>query len=201
MININKELIEKELIRDIKNGFNFKHISLSNKFLDNLFNKYYVIEACENFYDSEPDFDDELFHMYMDYEGSFKMTGLSFWNVVSNLDEMEDKKDAFTYSKLPHSKEELKEAYEKVKNMYSEYEPRRIKFCNWQEPYMEGNWGMSQRYVNHISKYELKNFKKLSVSKNDRIYYAKKDDEVRIYLYGRDIVNKDWWFLFKRKTQ
>jgi hypothetical protein len=180
MICIDKELIEKELRTDIENGYSFMHKALSNKLLDNLFNKYYVVEACENFYDSEPNFDEELFSMYMDYE---------------EIDKNED----FKYSKQPHTRAELKEAYEKVNKMYEEYEPKRIQFCNWQEPYFKGNWGVSQKRVNIISRNMLKEFRKLPVSKNERIYFAKKDNEVRIYLYGRDIIDKDLWFLFKRK--
>ena len=199
MIKVEKELIKKELERDMENGFIFRYKTLSNKFLDKLYNQYYVVEACENFYDSEPDFEDELFNMYMDYDELSKVTGMSFWGVVSNLDEIQEQKDNFTYSKQPHTKEELKEAYLKVKEMRREYEPRRIQFCNWQEPYFDDNWGMSQRYVDKMSRKELKEFRKLSAKKRERIYIATKDNEVRIYLYGRDIIDKDWWFIFKRK--
>jgi hypothetical protein len=74
-----------------------------------------------------------------------------------------------------------------------------MEFCNWQEPYFKGNWGMSQEYVNNMSKSTLKEFRKLSISKKDRIYFAKKDDEIRIYLYGRDVIYKDWWFIYKKR--
>lgn len=60
MVNIDEKLIAKELEKDIENGFLYTHSSLSNRLLDKLFNKYYVIEACQNFYDSEPDIEDYI---------------------------------------------------------------------------------------------------------------------------------------------
>lgn len=198
MINIDKQLIEEQLKNDRENGFTFIQRSLSNKLLDNLFTKYRVIEACQNFYDNEPDFEEELYDMYRDY-ADLKSTGLALCNVITNIENIEDEKESFTYSKLNHTRKELKEAYDKVTSMYAEYEPLRIKRCNWQEPYFKGNWEMSQKYVDDMSRDTLKQFKKLWASKKGRIYYAKKDDEVRIYLYGRDILFEDWWFIFKRK--
>ena len=86
MIKVDNELINEELKRDRENGFEFHYKKLSNRFIDWLFRHYYLHEMCENFYDNEPDFDDEEYNMYMDYQSSHKITGLSFWNIVSNLE-------------------------------------------------------------------------------------------------------------------
>lgn len=194
MINIRKDLIAKELERDIKNGFTFIQRSLSNKLLDNLYNKYNVVEACENFYDSEPHIDSYI-------------SDIAYMYKYSTEEDLVNPERHFTidyilktYNK-EYNREESKRASEFVEAEYDKYykSDRRIEFCNWQEPYFDGNWGMSQKYVNIMSRDTLKEFRKLSVSKKDRVYFAKKEDEIRIYLYGRDVIGNDWWFIFKKK--
>ena len=78
MFYVSKELIDEELKRGKDIGFNFYYQKLSNKSIDRLFNHYYIEELCEIFYDSEPDFDDEEFNMYMDYQNLYQLTGLTF---------------------------------------------------------------------------------------------------------------------------
>lgn len=83
-----------------------------------------------------------------------------------------------------------------------DYENARIRFCNWQEPYFKGNWGMTQKYVNTFGKNILKRIKKeFPVSIKKRLYYSKKDDVILIYFYGRDLWQIDYWFIFKRKDK
>ena len=144
LINLRKDLIDEELKYDTKRGFEFHYKKLSNKFLDWIFRHYYIQEACENYYDSTPDFDiDDENNIYFD-----------------------------------------------------------IEFCNWQEPYFKGNWGMSQKYVNTFGKNILKRIKKdFPVSIKERLYYAQKDDIILIYFYGRDLWCIDYWFIFKRKDK
>ena len=60
MVNIDEKLIAKELEKDIENGFLYTHSSLSNRLLDKLSNKYYVVETYQNFYDSDPDTKDYI---------------------------------------------------------------------------------------------------------------------------------------------
>ena len=140
LINLRKDLIDKELEFDINIGFKFHYRKLSNRFISWLFRHYYIQELCENFYDSEPDTD---------------------------------------------------ENYE------------RIEFCNWQEPHFKGNWGATQEQVDDMGQCLLKE----EIRKNfpcpikDRLYYAKKDDVVLIYFYGRDLWQVDYWFLFKKKNK
>lgn len=182
-MSANKALIKKELQKDENNGFDFHYQKLSNKFIDWIFRHYYIHEMCENFYDSEPIFDEEEFNMYMDYQNKHQL------------------KD-FSFSKKLHTNQELKTAYDKIVRMYKEYEDTRLKFCCWQEPYFKGNWGMSQIQVDSFGKSVLKNIRKFPQSIKDRIYIAKKEDQIRIYFYGRDFWKKDYWFIFlKRKKR
>ena len=146
MIYIDKKLINEELMdsRSVL-GLTFTYKKLSKKYLDWLFRHYYVREIVENFYDSEPDFDEEEFNMYMDYPSCEKLSCLAIWNIVSNIDEIAKQKSNFKYSKEYHTIDELKNAYNKVNQMYKDYEKIRIEKLTWQEPYFEGNWGMTQR--------------------------------------------------------
>src|SRR5574344_738667 len=68
MINIRKDLIEKELKRDIDNGYIYHKFNLHNKFIDKLLNHYYCHEMCENWYDSEPNVDEYISDMAYMYE-------------------------------------------------------------------------------------------------------------------------------------
>ena len=81
-----------------------------------------------------------------------------------------------------------------------DYENARIGFCNWQEPYFKGNWGMSQNTVDENAKRTLLYIKKyFPTSIKERLYYSQNDDLFLIYFYGRDLWDIDFWFIFKRK--
>lgn len=201
MFYVSKELINEELKRGKDIGFDFYYQKLSNKSIDRLFNHYYIEELCENFYDSEPDFDDEEFNMYMDYQNLYQLTGLTFWNLVSNMEEIKEKKENFKYSKQPHTQEELKAAYDKVIQMYKDYELTRIKFNNWQEPYFKGNWDMSQKYVDLFGRDTLRSIRNFPKSIKNRLFIAYKDDQIRIYFYCRDFWKVDYWFIFKKRKR
>lgn len=201
MFYVSKKLIDEELKKDRDVGLHFSYQKLSNKFIDRLFNHYYLEELCENFYDSEPDFDDEEFNMYMDYQNSYQLTGLTFWNLVSNMEEIEEKKENFKYSKQPHTQKELKAAYDKVVQMYKDYEQTRIKFNNWIEPYFKGNWDMSQEYVDSFGRSVLKHIRNFPKSIKNRLYFAKNDDQIIIYFYGRDFLEVDYWFIFRKRKK
>lgn len=194
MICISEELINKALKRDREKGFVFSHKSLSNKFLDRMFNNYYCVEECECFYDSEPEIDryiSDIAYMY---------------DFCTEEDIFRTDKEYFTsdyilktYGK-EYDREEARRASEFSKTEYAKYENsyRRIEFCNWQDPYSAGIWGMSQKEVDNIAKRDLKEFRKIAISKKKRIYCSKKDDEIRIFLYGRDVLYHDLWFIFKK---
>lgn len=202
MICIDKNLINEELM-DSKSvlGLTFTYKKLSKKYLDWLFRHYYLREIVENFYDSEPDFDEEEFNMYMDYPSCEKLSCLAIWNIVSNIDEIAKQKSKFKYSKEYHTINELKNAYNKVKQMYKDYEKIRIEKLTWQEPYFEGNWGCTQRGVDSFGRYFLKKIRNFSKPIKDRLYVSENHDEIRIYFYGRDVWGKDYWFVFERKNK
>lgn len=147
MFLLNQELIEEELKRDQDIGFDFSYQKLSNKFIDRLFNHYYLEELCENFYDSEPEPDEEEFNRYQDYETA------------------------------------------------------RIHFNNWQEPYFKGNGGMSQRNIDAYGRRVLKGIRNFPKPIKGRLYIAEKENQIRIYFYGRDFLEKDYWFIFRKRKR
>lgn len=202
MIYIDKKLINEELMdsRSVL-GLTFTYKKLSKKYLDWLFRHYYVREIVENFYDSEPDFDEEEFNMYMDYPSCEKLSCLAIWNIVSNIDEIAKQKSNFKYSKEYHTIDELKNAYNKVNQMYKDYEKIRIEKLTWQEPYFEGNWGMTQRKVDSFGRYFINKIRKYPKSIKDRLYVSEEKNEIQIYFYGRDVCEKDYWFTFERKNK
>ena len=185
MIKIRKDLIQKELDKDVNDDFTYKRLKLSNKFIDKLFNHYYCHEMCEFFYDYEPDYDELEFDKYMTYcsilEGEY-------------INYCEDEKEYPT--------EELRQAYINILQQRRDYESKRIEFNNWIEVFGKGIWGMSQYRVDEAARDTLKEIKKSRVSLKDRIYYAEKDEQIRIYFYGRDFMWADYWFIFmKRKNR
>lgn len=181
--DIRKDLIEKELEKDVNDGFVFKSLKrISNSFVDNLFNKWYCHELCEFFYDREPNYDELEFDKYMTY--------------CSILE-----KRYHNYCDEEYPIEELKQAYLNILQQRRDFEPRRVELNSWIEPYYKGNWGMTQQRVDDIARDILKkDIKKANVPLKDRLFYAEKDGDIRIYFYGRDIMMCDYWFIFlKRK--
>lgn len=195
MINIRQDLIEKELAPYEKQGYIYHKFHLHNSLISKLYNHYNLMEMCENYYDSEPDFDDEEYNMYLDYKENINMTGLSFWNIVSRSEELSENKK---FSTKEHTKEEIFDAYQKVSKIYEDYETKRIEFNNWQEPYFVGNWNYSQNYINNVARRTLLSIKRSNVSKKNRLYICQKEDIIEIYFYGRDYLQIDYWFVFKK---
>lgn len=184
-MNIRKDLIQKELENDVNDGLVYKPLKLTNKFIDILFNHYYCHEMTEHFYDREPDYDDAEFDKYMTY---CSMLEGHYFNYCEN--------------KKEYPVEELKQAYFNILKQREEFEPKRIGLLSWVEPYFKGNWGMSQETVDNVARETLKKEIK-KVPLKDRLYYAEKDDQIRIYFYGRDLRHCcDYWFIFiKRKRR
>lgn len=190
MINIRKDLIEKELERDIDNGYIYHKINLHNKFIDKLLNHYYCHEMCENWYDSEPYVDEYISDMSYMYkfgtDGKFHTK--EYIKEKYNVD--------YTIEEAKRCSIEHDKIYEEYKNS-----ERRLTFSNWQDPYSEGFWEMSQKKVDKLAWVTLKSIQKFNVSKKDRLYVACKDDEIRIYFYGRDFNELDYWFIFKKNRR
>ena len=203
MINIRQDLIQKELERGCTNRLTFRKLKPSNRFIDKLFNHYYVVEHTEHFYDSEPEYDDEEFNMYMDYDYIHHridpVSGTAFFNTILNSEEIVKEQEGFRFSKEEHTMEELKQAYDKITQQRKDYESHRIEFNNWIEPYSEGIWRMFQKDVDKISREHLEDTKKCSASYNGRLYIA--EDAIFIYYYGRDFAMVDYWWIFKRRRR
>lgn len=198
MICVNQKYIQDELSRDVQNGWVYRHLKLSNRLIERLLRQYFVVGLVENFYDSEPEFDEELYGMYLDYQEQILGTDLLFVDVGKKRC---DVRESYRFSKQEHSIEELRQAYVQVEQTYVDYEEKRLSFCNWQEPYFEGNWDMSQSYVDGYAYFVLKQVQKLNVSKQHRFYWAKQEDEIRIYMYTRDVQKCDYWMFLKRRER
>lgn len=205
MINIRQDLIQKELERGCTNRLTFRKLKPSNRFIDKLFNHYYVVEHTEHFYDSEPEYDDEEFNMYMDYDYIHHridpVSGTAFFNTILNSEEIVKEQEGLRFSKEEHTMEELKQAYDKITQQRKDYESHRIEFNNWIEPYSEGIWRMFQKDVDKISREHLEDTKKCSASYNGRLYIAEDEDSIFIYYYGRDFAMVDYWWIFKRRRR
>lgn len=205
MINIRQDLIQKELEKGCTNGLTFRKLKPSNRFIDKLFNHYYVVEHTEYFYDSEPEYDDEEFNMYMDYDYIHHridpVSGTAFFNTILNSEEIVKEQEGFRFSKEEHTMEKLKQAYDKITQQRKDYESHRIEFNNWIEPYSEGIWRMFQKDVDKISREHLEDTKKCSASYNGRLYIAEDEDLIFIYYYGRDFAMVDYWWIFKRRRR
>ena len=194
MINIRKDLIQEELLRD---GLNHKPLKLSNKFIDKLFNHYYCHEMCENFYDSEAEVDSYISDMAYMYNYCTEED-------INNDDKYFTKKYIKEEYNKEYTREEAKRCAIENKRLYDEYNKseRKIKFNNWQDPYGEGIWGMSQKMVDDLARETLKKtIKRCGLSLKDRLYYAKDDKQIRIYFYGRDFMEMDYLFIFMRKGE
>jgi len=190
MINIRKDLIEQELERDTKRGYIYHKFDLHNKFIDKLLNHYYCVEMCKNWYDSEPNIDEYISDMAYMYK--FGTNGK-----VHTKDYIKEK-----YNK-EYTIEEAKKCNIKSNKIYEEYKnsERRLNFNNWQDSYGEGTWGMSQKEVDKLAYDTFKSIQRFNVSKKDRLYISYKDDEIRIYFYGRDFDELDYWFIFKKRDR
>ena len=203
MINIREDLIKKELEDTHNRGITFRRLKPSNRFIDWLFNHYYVDEHTEHFYDSEPNYDDEEFKMYMDYEYIHERinskSATSVFNTILHMDEIAEQKENFRYSEKEHTMEELEAAYKKIIKQREDYALRKLEVNNWVEVYIDGNWGMSQKTVDRIARNHLESTKKCSVGYNGRLFITEKDDIIFIYYYGRDFAEIDYWWIFKKK--
>lgn len=201
-MNIRTDLIEKALHTNGTEDLVFRQLKPSNRFINWLFRHYFVREFTEHFYDSEPDYDEEEFNMYMDYlymHKQIKPFGTSLLKTILNIDEIKEKQDDFRYSQNPHSIEELETAYKNILKQREEYKEYKLVFNNWIEPYFDGNWGMTQSYVDDIARRTINSIKRTAISYNGRLFISEKDDFIYIYYYGRDYKEVDYWWVMQRK--
>lgn len=181
--DIDIALIKDELSFDKKDfGWEYAYIKPSNKFIDKLLNHYYLHEMCENFYDTEPDYDDDLYEKYYEYE--------------------------FNLASIPKDLlKEYKDAHEQILRLREEYDKTdRLTYNNWQEPYAEGIWGYTQNKCDRIARKTLKLIrKKYGKSLQNRFFVTCNIVDgkkmIQIYFYGRDIIELDYWFIFVERRR
>lgn len=190
MINIRKDLIEQELESDIERGYIYHKFNLHNKFIDKLLNHYYCHEMCKNWYDSEPNIDEYISDMAYMYE----------YGINGKIYTKEYIKEKYN---IDYTIEEAKRCAIEYNRIYKEYNnsERRLTSNNWQDPYGEGIWGMSQKRVDQLVYDTFKSIQKFNISKKDRLYISYKNGEIRIYFYGRDFNKLDHWFIFKKRER
>ncbi len=190
MINIRKDLIEKELESDIERGYIYHKFNLHNKFIDKLLNHYQCVEMCVYWYDSEPNIDEYISDMAYMYK----------FGTDGKIYTKEYIKEKYN---INYTIEEAKRCSIESDEIYKEYNnsERRLTFNNWQDPYGEGLWGMSQKQVDQMAYDTFKSIQKFTVSKKDRLYISYKNDMIRIYFYGRDFNKLDYWFIFKKRDR
>ena len=70
--------------------------------------------------------------------------------------------------------------------------------CCWQEPYFEGNWGMSQKTVNEIIKDVIDRTTKIC-RKDNRILYYEDGIGVHMIIIARDVMSNDYLITFTNK--
>lgn len=193
-----QDIIDKELESDKKLGFYYDKINLTTEFINKLFQEYYVEEFCEFWYDSEPDIEDYISDLSYMYD---HCTEDDLNNISGNRHYTRDY-ILKEYGK-EYNKQEAKIASEFVKAEYEKYmkSDRRLTFNNWIDINSEGVWGMSQKQVCKNSKDVLINFLSNKINKDGRVYISYKENDARLYVYGRDELYIDYWFTFKRKHQ
>lgn len=196
MINIRKDLIEKELENDINNGYIYHKFNLHNKFINKLLNHYYCVKMWENWYDSAPNIDGYISDMAYMYEDCTEE------EINSNAEYFTKEYIKEKYN-VDYTIEEAKRCAIEYNRIYKEYNnsERRLTFNNWQDPYGEGIWDMSQKQVDQMAYDTFKSIQKFNVPKKDRLYISYKDDKIRIYFYGRDFNELDYWFIFEKRDR
>ena len=83
--------------------------------------------------------------------------------------------------------------------IWRDHEERRMTFNNWIDVFGPGIWDCTDKENEEIARNALVSVRNWPVKKKDRIYWAKNDDYIRIYCYGRDFCGADYWFIMKRK--
>ncbi len=225
---VRKDLIKRELEElETQYGTKLEKLKLSAKFMYWVLNHYRVEEFRDMFYDSEPDFDDEEYSMYLDYE--LIRGGTCFSNEMAYLtslyiDEIQEKGKDFRYSRKAHSDEELEKAHESILRQIAEHEETKLTTNNWTDVYsadiLEGNqdayifedktgdgvctpcgWmrGRSQKEIDKMARERLKEIKQESQNYEERLFYSGEGDCIIIYYFGRDFLDTDFLWVYKRK--
>ena len=60
---------------------------------------------------------------------------------------------------------------------------------------------MSQKYVDLFGRDTLRRIRNFPKSIKNRLFIAYKDDQIRIYFYGRDFWKVDYWYIFTKRKR
>ena len=209
MNNTNKQLFKDQLIEIEEwhnNKFMFESVNFTRNELKELFDNHVTKEWLEYFYDSEPDYDDEEFKMFMDYNYMHKKIdtgGVSIFETLVKLEDIQEQKENFRYSEKEHTLEELEVAYNNINKQRKDYEDTRIRFNNWIElhNFNDGGWEKSQKQVEEFGMYVALS-KLFDNYPKHRWAKAETDNEILVFFYGRDIKPKcDYLFVFDKEVK
>ena len=173
----------REINEELKNdremfGWNYKYEKPSNRFLDRLFNHWYLHEMVESFYDSEPEYDKDTYNKYYKY-----------WSDYENIPKEE--------------RTEYKKCYDEILKNREDYDTKRIAYLTWQEPIAEGIWGMTQERCDNVARRVLERLRRFPDKLKGRFFVSRCEYNgkkmIRIYFYGRDLWERDYWFIFMKR--
>ena len=177
-----KECYDKAINETFFKGKKTEIIDFNFEMYKKIKEEYYPEQIIQDWYDDEPETEDEEFNMYLDYKEKLSLKDKS---------EIEENQK---FSKEKHSEEVLKQAYIKVMNKYKEFEERRLQFNNWEEPYVNGINGCTQKSVDN----SCNNFVNdaLEVEKNIKLPFRFSKVEINenqfcLFLFLRDILYYD----------
>ena len=186
-------------------GKNTEIIEFTEDKLKEILKNYYPEYIVQDWYDDEPEFDDEEeYAMFLDYQEKylkkdFKLTGTGIFMALEARDEKEGKIEKF--SKQKHTKKELKEAYERVLKIYKNYEKERMKFNTWEDLYVKGNFALTQKDVNKFCKQFVKDTIEKQHQKPLKFRFTKvqvDEKQFCIFNFTRDLLGYDTRIYFTK---
>ena len=83
--------------------------------------------------------------------------------------------------------------------LWRDHEERRMTFNNWIDVFGPGIWDFTDKENEDIVRDYLISVRNWPMKKKDRVYWAKNEDSIWIYCYGRDFLGEDYWFIMKRR--
>ena len=200
MSHIRQDLITEELHKDTNVGFVFHKFNLHNSLISKLYTHYFCSECHTFWYDSEFGETDNsyLYDMAQIYsnnkEPSYDNAQVQHDWIQQKIEEVENKYcEKFTWDKAKKCFDDFNRAYK----FYDESD-NRLETLNWiDDDFDEGL--INQQGVDNLARNILQHIHKMGISNKERLYIAYKDNEIRLYWYGRDLKKCDYWITFKRR--
>ena len=200
MSHIRQDLITEELHKDTNVGFIFHRFNLHNSLISRLHNHYLCSECCTFWYDSEFGETDNsyLYDMAQIYKDSkdpsYDDAQVQHDWIQQKIEEVENKYcEKFTWDKAKKCFDDFNRAYK----LYDESD-NRLETLNWIDDDFDEGW-INQQRIDNLARDILQHIHKMGISNKERLYIAYKDEEIRLYWYGRDLEKYDCWMTFKRR--